>query len=310
MRSPRPFASTHRILDLGCNVAALGRIIYATGYDGTYTGVDSNPYAVSEAQQELQALGHVCEIRIGNIRDLPFSDRSFPCVVMKDVLEHMEGFEGLLTEACRVADETLVVANFIPWRWRAARLFGGNRTASTTTCTVGPTSMRALAHTGSASTESSLRWKGTPARTRSLCFVGTGLARDARRELRRALASEPHTYAQRRSAVVRLRLYPRSLLLVIEIVADLADQLTGVAVGDDLSADIEELAKVLVAIRDEQSSHPRRQSLMLFAYSRETSPCRFRAILASPSSRSMSFPHATPRYLRRTALPLGQVSAP
>ena len=104
-----------RILDLGCNVAALGRIIYATGYDGTYTGVDSNPYAVSEAQQELQALGHVCEIRIGNIRDLPFSDRSFPCVVMKDVLEHMEGFEGLLTEACRVADETLVVANFIPW---------------------------------------------------------------------------------------------------------------------------------------------------------------------------------------------------
>jgi SAM-dependent methyltransferase len=104
-----------RILDLGCNVAALGRIAYATGYDGSYTGVDSNPYAISEADRELQALGRACDVRTGNIRDLPFPDLSFSCVVMKDVLEHMEGFEALLAEACRVTDEMLVVANFIPW---------------------------------------------------------------------------------------------------------------------------------------------------------------------------------------------------
>jgi len=103
------------VLDLGCNVAALGRLLYEANYDGRYTGVDSNPHGLAVARQALAAQGARVRLEEANIRQLPFADREFPLVVMKDVLEHMEDFRPLCAEAARVAGRTLLVANFIPW---------------------------------------------------------------------------------------------------------------------------------------------------------------------------------------------------
>jgi SAM-dependent methyltransferase len=103
------------VLDLGCNVAAVGRVLYSQGWAGRYCGVDSNPKAVDFARRELGSAPGQSDVRVENIRNLPFGDRDFPVVVMKDVLEHMEAYEPFLAEAMRIADRSVVIANFIPW---------------------------------------------------------------------------------------------------------------------------------------------------------------------------------------------------
>jgi ubiquinone/menaquinone biosynthesis C-methylase UbiE len=103
------------VLDLGCNISALGQLFCDWGYSGTYIGVDSNAYAIETAERVLQALNAPHRFYCANIRELPFEARQFPCVVMKDVLEHMEHFHPLLAEAARVSSRYLLVSNFIPW---------------------------------------------------------------------------------------------------------------------------------------------------------------------------------------------------
>jgi ubiquinone/menaquinone biosynthesis C-methylase UbiE len=105
----------HHVLDLGCHIAALAQLIYDWGYQGSYTGVDSNTYALKEAQKALeQQKGKVSFVQ-ANIRSLGFADKTTLCVVMKDVLEHMEDFRPLLKEAARVSAKYVIIANFIPW---------------------------------------------------------------------------------------------------------------------------------------------------------------------------------------------------
>jgi ubiquinone/menaquinone biosynthesis C-methylase UbiE len=107
--------SVTQVVDLGCNIATLGRLFYAWGYGGNYTGVDSNLYALhSSLVTELipsQEIGLIC----ANIRMLPFPSETFQCVVLKDVLEHMEDFRPFLYEAARVSSKYVIVSNFIPW---------------------------------------------------------------------------------------------------------------------------------------------------------------------------------------------------
>ncbi len=104
------------VLDLGCNVSALGQLLYDWGYDGEYVGADNNPFGLELAAQYLQPLarGRVRLVR-ANIRALPFRRAAAPIVVMKDVLEHMEDFRACFREAARVARDALIIANFIPW---------------------------------------------------------------------------------------------------------------------------------------------------------------------------------------------------
>jgi ubiquinone/menaquinone biosynthesis C-methylase UbiE len=107
--------TAHELADLGCNVAALGQLLYSWGFEGDYVGYDSNPHALDVARRELEAVGRPSKLVEGNIRALPFADREFEFVVLKDVLEHMESFEPLLREAARVADRYLVVSTFLVW---------------------------------------------------------------------------------------------------------------------------------------------------------------------------------------------------
>ena len=103
------------VVDLGCNISALGQLLFDWGYAGKYTGFDNNLYALKEGRRALQALGRNYELGQANIRALPFAGNSFECVVMKDVLEHMEDFKPLLGEALRVSSRYAIIANFIPW---------------------------------------------------------------------------------------------------------------------------------------------------------------------------------------------------
>jgi len=107
--------SLTQVVDLGCNVAALGQLLYYWGYSGAYVGIDTNLYALRVAKRNLSSISDYCHLANANIRALPFNDRSCKCVVMKDVLEHMEDFRPLLREAARISLRYIIVANFIPW---------------------------------------------------------------------------------------------------------------------------------------------------------------------------------------------------
>lgn len=99
------------VLDVGCNVAALALYLRQQGYAGSYLGVDSNAYALYMVKREQATLG--------NLRALPFKDKQFDAVVVKDVIEHLEDYTPL-REAFRVASHSAIVATYLPWSTEAA----------------------------------------------------------------------------------------------------------------------------------------------------------------------------------------------
>jgi ubiquinone/menaquinone biosynthesis C-methylase UbiE len=96
------------VLDVGCNVAALAMFLRLSGYSGAYAGIDANPYALYIAEHSGEA------VQIGNIRNLEYPDRSFQCVVVKDIIEHLESYDALV-EPFRVARQYVVVGTYLPW---------------------------------------------------------------------------------------------------------------------------------------------------------------------------------------------------
>lgn len=97
-----------KVLDIGCNVGQVGRFLNRAGFDGQYFGVDSNPYAI----EVLTADGF--EGEVGNLRDLKYRKNSWDCVVMKDVIEHLES-PFLLSSVIPLAKRYFIIASFIPW---------------------------------------------------------------------------------------------------------------------------------------------------------------------------------------------------
>lgn len=95
------------VLDIGCNICALYYFLGLMNWEGRYRGIDSNPYVVDRAFQNAQ-------VDIGNLRLLPYADKHFQAVVVKDVIEHLESYE-LLAEAFRVCKDTLYISTYIPW---------------------------------------------------------------------------------------------------------------------------------------------------------------------------------------------------
>ena len=103
------------VVDVGCNVAALGQLIFQWGYRGRYVGVGNNPHALRFASVELARTPGRWRLVNGNARALPFRERGHQAVVVKDVLEHLEDFRPALGEAARVARRAIIVSSFIPW---------------------------------------------------------------------------------------------------------------------------------------------------------------------------------------------------
>ncbi len=110
------------VLDAGANVAALGQLLFAWGYTGRYVGLEQNPHALPLAAGHLRSARGRWRLVRANARALPFAASSIECVVMKDVLEHLEDFRPALAEAARVARRTLLVSCFLPWSDEAPSL--------------------------------------------------------------------------------------------------------------------------------------------------------------------------------------------
>lgn len=94
-------------LDVGCNVAALAMFLRKHGYVQRYLGIDHNPHALIIATDYEK-------VESGNLRHLAFKDKTFDCVVVKDIVEHLESYKPL-REAFRVSSRYVIVGTYLPW---------------------------------------------------------------------------------------------------------------------------------------------------------------------------------------------------
>lgn len=93
------------VLDVGANYGVMEDWLRRAGYEGLYTGIESNFNAVTKAMD----LGH--PVAIGNIRDvLPSCD----VIVVKDVIEHLEDYQPL-RNVFRAAKELVILAVYLPF---------------------------------------------------------------------------------------------------------------------------------------------------------------------------------------------------
>lgn len=103
------------VLDVGCNIAALEWFLRESGYTGEYIGIDSNAHALSLADLRIQRQAERRSWLLNyNLRHIRYDGESRECVVVKDVIEHLETPE-LLSEAFRVAAKYVIVSTYIPW---------------------------------------------------------------------------------------------------------------------------------------------------------------------------------------------------
>lgn len=92
------FAEGRRVLDAGCGTAYGSRMLAEAGAEHV-TGVDRAASVLEAARPSLPAN---VELVTGDLKELPFPDRSFDLVVSFEVLEHLEDPDTALRELERV----------------------------------------------------------------------------------------------------------------------------------------------------------------------------------------------------------------
>lgn len=96
--------SDSSVLDVGGGHAQVSPMLDDMGYS-THTVVSR-----SEATERLIRMGISGQkIRVGDLMDLPFADRSFGAVVSVRMMAHVQDLPGYVGELCRVADRAVVV---------------------------------------------------------------------------------------------------------------------------------------------------------------------------------------------------------
>ena len=92
----------HRVLDIGCGDGTL-TFQLAQRSDRVW-GVDDSllPLRLARSQFEQRPRGRTPLVANADARRLPFSDESFDCVVLADVIEHIDAPEAVMNEAHRV----------------------------------------------------------------------------------------------------------------------------------------------------------------------------------------------------------------
>ena len=100
------------LLDAGCNTAIEGYRLFNKKYKGNYYGVDSNPRAINFAKYNLSEYKKNLLV-VSDLEKLPFKNKFFEIVLIKDIIEHQRYYENILTELVRVAKKYLILSLFI-----------------------------------------------------------------------------------------------------------------------------------------------------------------------------------------------------
>ncbi|MBN1420685.1 MAG: class I SAM-dependent methyltransferase [Planctomycetes bacterium] len=101
------------VLDVACNAGIEAFRLHREGYKTRYVGIDANRKAVALAHKQFSFLGRYYFLA-GDALHLPFQDGEFDCVLVKDLLEHLDGYREALTEFARVTRRWLIIGLFIP----------------------------------------------------------------------------------------------------------------------------------------------------------------------------------------------------
>jgi len=102
---------TTLVLDAGCSTGVEGHRLAQKGFRGSYLGVDSSAKAIVHGLANLSGLP--ASLLVSDLESIPFPDRRFDIVLMKDVIEHAPGYENLLREAARLAGRWFILSMFI-----------------------------------------------------------------------------------------------------------------------------------------------------------------------------------------------------
>ncbi len=102
-------APGRRVLDAGCGTAYGARMLAEAGAEHV-TGIDRAAGVLEAARPSVPAN---VDLLAGDLRELPFEDRSFDLVVCFEVIEHLERPDDALRELARVlaADGVLLVSS-------------------------------------------------------------------------------------------------------------------------------------------------------------------------------------------------------
>lgn len=103
--------SNTKLLDAGCNTGVEGFRLFSKGYPGFYFGLDSNAKALLFALQNLRSYPATC--LAADAESVPYPDRYFEIVLIKDVIEHASSYQSILAELARVTGEWLVLSMFV-----------------------------------------------------------------------------------------------------------------------------------------------------------------------------------------------------
>jgi 2-polyprenyl-6-hydroxyphenyl methylase/3-demethylubiquinone-9 3-methyltransferase len=89
-----------RVLDLGCGGGFMAEPLAARG--ARVTGIDPSAAAIAAARLHAAATGLDIDYLVGSGEALPFDAGTFDVVVCVDVLEHIAGWEAVISEIGRV----------------------------------------------------------------------------------------------------------------------------------------------------------------------------------------------------------------
>jgi len=91
-----------RLLDVGCAKGFLVKSLVDLGIDAE--GLDVSEYAISHCHPDVKP-----RVRLGDIADLPYGDKSFDVVTCLDVLEHLDHPEIAVKDLERVSTKWILV---------------------------------------------------------------------------------------------------------------------------------------------------------------------------------------------------------
>jgi SAM-dependent methyltransferase len=100
--------SHQEMLDTGCHIGHFIEELRRRGYSKRYVGLDITPQFVERAKARLPQE----RFEIGDVRELPFPDRSFDLVLCVGVLMHLPEVKSPLAEVFRIARKHVLLSTY------------------------------------------------------------------------------------------------------------------------------------------------------------------------------------------------------